>query len=114
MPFIDTKTNVTVSKEKETELKERLGQAISIIPGKSENWLMVAVEDEIPMYFRGDDSSPIAFVEVKIYGNASSEIYEKMTAALTVIYKDVLGVSPDHMYIRYFGSSDWGWNGSNF
>ena len=56
MPFISTKTNVSVSKEKETQLKERLGQAISIIPGKSENWLMLAIEGDIPMYFRGDDS----------------------------------------------------------
>jgi len=29
MPFISTKTNVNVSKEKEIELKEKLGQAIS-------------------------------------------------------------------------------------
>ena len=72
MPFISTKTNVTVTKEKETQLKERLGQAISIIPGKSESWLMLAIEG------------------------------------------DILGVAPDHMYIRYFGSEDWRWNGSNF
>jgi len=43
MPFIDTKTNVTITKEKEKELKERLGKAISIIPGKSESWLMLAI-----------------------------------------------------------------------
>ncbi|WP_044933281.1 hypothetical protein [Oribacterium sp. NK2B42] len=55
MPFISTKTNVTVTKEKEKQLKERLGQAISIIPGKSENWLMLAIEGDIPMYFGSDD-----------------------------------------------------------
>ena len=37
-----------------------------------------------------------------------------MTKELTGIYGDILGVAPDHMYIRYFGSEDWGWNGSNF
>ncbi len=95
-------------------LKERLGQAISIIPGKSESWLMLAIEGDIPMYFRGDDSQPTAFIEVKIYGNASSDTYGKMTKELTGIYGDILVVTPDHMYIRYFGSEDWGWNGSNF
>ncbi len=114
MPFISTKTNVTVSKEKESQLKERLGQAISIIPGKSENWLMLAIEGDIPMYFRGDDSQPTAFIEVKIFGNASSDVYGRMTKELTGIYGDILGVAPDHMYIRYFGSDDWGWNGNNF
>ncbi len=114
MPFISTKTNVTVSKEKETLLKERLGEAISIIPGKSENWLMVAIEGDVPMYFRGDDSQPIAFVDVKIFGGASGQVYEEMTEELTGVYGDILGVAPDHMYIRYFGSDDWGWNGGNF
>ena len=86
MPFISTKTNVKVTKEKETQLKERLGQAISIIPGKSESWLMLAIEGDIPMYFRGDDSQPTAFIEVKIYGGASSDIYGRMTKELTGIY----------------------------
>lgn len=36
-----------------------------------------------------------------------------MTKELTKIYGDILGVAPDHMYIRYFGSDDWGWNGIN-
>ena len=55
-------------KEKETQLKERLGEAISIIPGKSESWFMLAIEGGIPMYFRGDDSQPTAFIEVKFMG----------------------------------------------
>ena len=114
MPFINTKTNVTVSKEQEKALKEQFGKAISLLPGKSENWLMVAVEGGIPMYFRGDDTEPVAFVEVKIFGSASSNAYREMTTELTRICGDVLGVAPDHMYIRYFGSQDWGWNGSNF
>lgn len=114
MPFIETKTNVAVSKEAETKIKEALGQAISIIPGKSENWLMLAIEGNVPMYFRGDDSAPVVFVDVKTFGSASSDVYNRMTAELTKIYGDILGVAPDHMYIRYYGSSDWGWNGSNF
>ncbi len=114
MPFIETKTNVTVTKEAETKIKEALGKAISIIPGKSESWLMVAIEGDVPMYFRGDDSAPIAFVDVKTFGSASSDVYNRMTAELTKVYGDILGVSADHMYIRYYGSSDWGWNGSNF
>ncbi|MCR4611833.1 MAG: hypothetical protein K5644_08045 [Lachnospiraceae bacterium] len=114
MPFISTKTNVSVPKDKEKELKERLGEAIAIIPGKSENWLMLAIEGDVPMYFQGDDSKPVAFIEVKIFGNASSDVYKNMTKELTNIYGDILGVPADRMYIRYFGSADWGWNGNNF
>lgn len=114
MPFIDSKVSVKVSKEQEKELKTRLGQAISIIPGKSESWLMVGIEDEYSLYFRGDDSEPMAFIEVRIYGGPNKDAFEKMTAELTKIYGDVLGIAPDHMYIKYSATTDWGWNGSNF
>ena len=69
MPFINTKVNVEISEEKEKELKERLGKAIEIIPGKSEQWLMLGFEDNIRLYFRGDNNCKIAFVEVKVFGN---------------------------------------------
>lgn len=114
MPFIDSKVSVKVSKEQETELKTRLGQAISIIPGKSESWLMVGIEDEYSLYFRGDDSEPMTFIEVRLFGGPNRDAFEKMTAELTKIYGEVLGIAPDHMYIKYSATTDWGWNGSNF
>ena len=54
MPFIGAKVTVSVDKQKEEKLKKRLGEAISTIPGKSENWLMVGIEDNYKLYFRGD------------------------------------------------------------
>ena len=89
MPFIDSKVSVKASEEQKRELKERLGQAISIIPGKSESWLMVNIEDDQKMYFRGDDSEPVAFVSVNIYGSANPSAFSKMTAELTKIYGDL-------------------------
>ena len=114
MPFIDSKVNVKTTAEQQKELEARLGQAIAIIPGKSESWLMVNIEDDQKMYFRGDDSEPVAFVSVNIYGSANPSAFSKMTAELTKIYGDLFGVAPDHMYVKYAASTDWGWNGSNF
>ncbi len=114
MPFIDSKVSVKVSKEQETELKSRLGQAISIIPGKSEGWLMVGIEDEYHLYFRGEDNEPMAFIEVRMFGEPNKDAFEKMTAELTKIYGEILGIAADHMYIKYSATTDWGWNGTNF
>ena len=77
MPFINVKVNTEVSTDKETEIKTALGSAISCIRGKSEAWLMVGIEDKCRLYFRGDGQTPAAFVEVKIYGSASRNEYEK-------------------------------------
>ena len=41
MPFINSKISVALSEDQEQEIKSRLGQAITTIPGKSESWLMV-------------------------------------------------------------------------
>ena len=46
MPFINSKISVALSEDQEQEIKSRLGQAITTIPGKSESWLMVGFEPE--------------------------------------------------------------------
>lgn len=114
MPFIDSKVSLKITEEQEKELKTRLGQAISLIPGKSENWLMTGFEDDYHMYFRGDNSEPIAYIEVRIFGGPNKAAFQKMTEEITKIYGDVLGIAPDHMYIKYSATPDWGWNGGNF
>ncbi len=114
MPFIDSKVSVKITEEQEKELKTRLGQAISLIPGKSENWLMTGFEDDYHMYSRGDNSEPIAYIEVRIFGGPNKAAFQKMTEEITKIYGDVLGIAPDHMYIKYSATPDWGWNGGNF
>ena len=114
MPFINSKVSVKISEEQEKELKTRLGQAISIIPGKSESWLMTGFEDEYHLYFRGDNAEPMAFIDVMIFGSPDRAAFEKMTEELTGIFGDVLGIAPDHMYIKYDASTEWGWNGKNF
>lgn len=114
MPYISTTTNIKVDKQKETELKASFGKAISLIPGKSENWLMVSISDETPMYFKGNGDSPIAFVEVSIFGGASDSAYDAMTAELTKQINTILGIEPQNIYIKYEESTHWGWAGSNF
>ena len=114
MPFINSKVSVKITEEQEKELKTKLGQAISLLPGKSESWLMTGFEDGYHLYFRGDNSEPTAFVDVSVYGNANSAAFSKLTAEISKIFGEVLGISADHIYVKYSTTSDWGWNGSNF
>ncbi|MBQ1659869.1 MAG: hypothetical protein II059_08520 [Clostridia bacterium] len=112
MPFISTKTNVSISKEQETVLKTEFGKAISLI-GKSEAWLMLSFDDECKMYFKGSEA-PCAIAEVKLYGRANSSAYDALTASLTKILADTLSVSPDRIYVKYEEVQYWGLAGSNF
>ncbi len=114
MPYINTKTTVTITEEKRENIKTKLGKAIELIPGKSENWLMLSFEDNSVMYFRGSNDNPLAFVDVKIFGKASSEAYSKLTKAITDILQEELELQPEGIYVKYEEVSTWGWNGNNF
>lgn len=112
MPFINVKTNASISAEKAETIKSKLGLSITAIPGKSEGWLMVALEDNLRLYFRGSDESA-AMVEVSIYGNASDNALSTLTSHITGILTDNLGISSDRIYVSYMSTENWGWNGSN-
>jgi len=114
MPCIETKVSVSLSDEKEKILKSKFGEAISLLPGKSESFLMVSFEDNCHLYFKGQNNEPIAFVEVKIFGKSTNEAYEKLTAAICDILNREIGISPTNTYVKYEEVDHWGWNNSNF
>ena len=53
MPYISTKVNIPVSKDAETKLAEKYGEIITLVPGKTERWLMLSFEDEARLWFGG-------------------------------------------------------------
>lgn len=114
MPMISTKTNVAISEEQELTLKSELGKAISILSGKSEQWLMLSLEDKCRLYFKGDNSKPIAYVEVKVFGKIDYSQSNKLTAKICEILDNVLSIDASNVYIKYEEVDMWGWNGSNF
>lgn len=113
MPFINTKTTASISKEQETLLKEKMGAAISLI-GKSESRLMVNFEDKCRLYFKGDNSKDIAIAEIALFGKASDSQYDALTGKLTEEISEVLRIDPSNIYINYEEVDHWGYNGFNF
>lgn len=113
MPYIETTTSVAISKRKEQAIKERMGEAIELIPGKSEGWLMLAFHDNVSMYFKGQDDDPCAICQVRLFGSAEEEDYARLTEALTDILREELEIAPDRIYVTYSEMDTWGWNGGN-
>ncbi|MBR1672356.1 MAG: hypothetical protein IJ702_05470 [Fretibacterium sp.] len=114
MPFLMSRVNVSVSRERELQIKSRLGKAIELAPGESEEYLMIGFEDNFHFYLRGDDSQPVAYIEIGVFGNAAHRGYDRLTAEITRIYNDVLGIAPDHIYVRYDDIKVWGVSGMTF
>lgn len=113
MPFIDSKITVPVSQEKRETLKAELEKAVSII-NKPESFLMLGFEDQYDLYMGGKKLDKGAYVAVSLFGNASSDAYNKMTAKICDIYERELGIPGNAVYVTYHGVKDWGWDGKNF
>lgn len=114
MPFINVKTNATLTKEKKEIIKRRLFDCISTIPGKSDRYLMTAVEDGVDMAFHRDSSSPMAMVVVKIYGGSTKDAYQRLNTAITHILSDEADISGDFCYVVFEEEPYWGFNGFMF
>ena len=113
MPFINTKTSCEITKEKEIAIKEKLGQAMSLI-GKSESWLMLNFEDNCRLYFKGSNSEEMAMVEIALFGKATDSQYDAMTEKVTEIIASELSSSPSCIYVKYEEVDHWGYSGFNF
>ena len=113
MPMIEAKVTMQLPAEKRNILKAEFGKAISIM-GKPESYLMINLVDGQDLYFGGNKLEKGAYVEVKVLGSVDSGASSKMTAKVCEILDKELGIPGDAVYVSYFGTSDWGWNGSNF
>ena len=114
MPYITTKTNQTITKEQETELKELFGNAISLLPGKSEAHLMLNFEDNCRMYMAGKNDFPIVYIEVSLFKKSTAEGYAALTKQLCEDVSRVLNIGEGCTYVKYEEIENWGMNGFNF
>jgi len=113
MPYINVKTSKTLTDSEKTSLKTALGSAITAIPGKTENYLMVCIEDGQSIWFAGKNDRPMAFVDVRILGHAKAEDFSRMTGEVCKAMQ-AHGVAPADVYVSYAEYENWGWNGRNF
>ena len=114
MPYISTKTNIELAKEKQDALAAEYGRIISLVPGKTERWLMLSFDDKISMYFSVKGDEPMAYIELSLFGGASDAAYDKLTAAICDAVSAETGIAPANIYVKYEEAEHWGWNGSNF
>ena len=114
MPCIQTTTSVTVSDAQRAALVKRFGKSIEVFPGKTERWLMTTLQDGVSVSMAGDCGAPAAFVEVSLLGKSDRAHFERMTAEICGVLRDVLAIDPANVYVKYTEVAHWGWNGGNF
>ncbi|MBE6824591.1 MAG: hypothetical protein E7513_04525 [Ruminococcaceae bacterium] len=109
MPFIDARFTTPVNATQEENIKTKLGEAITLI-GKSEAYLMVQIEDNCRMYFKGNKDDESAYFEVKLLGKSTKANYEKLTKALCDIASEELSIPTNRVYVKFEEVEYWGYD----
>lgn len=113
MPFIDSKVTMKLTDRQKEEIKMELGRLISTL-NKSEDYLMVGIEDAYDLWLGGKKLDKGAYVAVSLYGNAPKASYDKLTRQICAFLSSKLDIPGNAVYVTYHPVSDWGWNGANF
>ena len=114
MPYIESKFSKKLSQDEIISLKSGFGKAIECIPGKSEFWLMVNIEDDKNIFFKGNNDADSAFISVAIFGTAKKSDYDNLTNEICTLINNTTGISKERTYITYSEMVKWGWNSNNF
>ena len=110
MPFIQVNVSQTLKEAQKERIKAKLGEVISLIPGKTEAVTMVDIADSRTIYMNG---KPIngGFIEVRLYGAAERASKEALTEAVFAAMEQLLGVRPQDLYVNIFELNSWGTGG---
>jgi len=112
MPYICANLTRKVTSEKKEALKAEIAGILGIIPGKSEQALMVDIVDGKTIYFGGDLQENCAYVDVRLYGQVERDIKAEFTRAMFGVFHRVLDVAEDKMFLSLLEYDTWGTKGN--
>ncbi len=110
MPLINITTSAKVFDK--NSLLKKSSKLISSLTKKSENFVMVRLEDCSKMFFAGS-TEDCCYIELKSIGSIDPP---KMSEEITKFFSLEIGVPTERIYINFINieASMWSWNKSTF
>ncbi len=114
MPYLKVQTNKSLDADTQATFIKQVSAAVAAGLGKSENYVMVAIEPPVPMLFAGDDA-PCAFLQLKSIGLAESQT-TSLSESLCGLMETELGIPAKRSYIEFVNAprAMWGWDRRTF
>ncbi|MDD3179739.1 MAG: phenylpyruvate tautomerase MIF-related protein [Opitutaceae bacterium] len=114
MPYLKIQTNLPLSKKAERTILSHASTLVAHMLEKPEDFVMVALEPDVPMLFGGDDA-PVAFLELKAVGLPARQT-KKLSKVLCELVHEHLGIDKDRVYVKFIDVRRfmWGWKGDTF
>jgi len=110
MPLLSVSTSIEIY-EKQLFLKN-CSRLISKLTNKPEQYVMVRLLDQTPMYFNMDQS-PSCFIDLKSIGYLN---LAEISTEITTFISNEIGIPSNRVYICFedIKASNWSWNGKTF
>lgn len=110
MPFITIITTKTLTLQQEVTLKEIAGKLISIFPNKTEDYLMMHIEDNQVMYFKGKELDCMK-IDVQLYGYVDIQYQREFCERFMKEIEKVTQISISRQYLTIHEYEHWGMEG---
>ena len=110
MPLIEVKIAKQASRKQERILTDKLGEAITLIPVKTEKGLMVSISSDEHIYKGGEVLEYGASVNVILKTGPSREDCEKLNEAIFRIMKEDLRIPEENVYVTFAFCDNFGVN----
>jgi len=114
MPLLTIHTNIAIEDAGQAKLIRQASVLVAEQLSKSEQYVMVNLQDKQSMLFAGTDG-PCALLELKSIGLPEDRTAE-ISSALCAMVASETDIKPDRVYIEFTNAERhmWGWNSSTF
>jgi phenylpyruvate tautomerase len=114
MPYLKIQTNLPLTEKAEQTVLRSASALVASELGKPEEFVMIALQPDTPMFFAGSDD-PVAFLELKSIGLPARKT-KKLCQALCALIEEHLGISSERVYVKFITVKHgmWGWKGDTF
>ncbi len=112
MPCLELSTNVRIPDK--NRLMRSLSDCVCAGLGKAQIYMMVILNDELPMLFGGTDE-PVSHLTLRAVG-LKDESIQRLAGDLTGIMQTELGIESQRVYIVFMEADlrKWAWDGRAF
>ena len=111
MPYIEVKLAKQASRKQERILTEKLGEAITSVPGKTAAGLMVSISSDEHIYKGGEFLVFGDFVNVVFKTGVTRAVCEKLNEAIFTIMEEDLKIPKENVYTTFQYCDDFGVQG---
>ncbi|KAK4757278.1 hypothetical protein SAY87_007405 [Trapa incisa] len=115
MPTLNLFTNVPVDAVTASDILRDSTKAVAKIIGKPESYVMILLNESVPIAFAGNEA-PAAYGELISIGGLGQSVNGKLSSTISEILETKLSIDGSRFYIKFYDveRSFFGFNGSTF